>query len=352
MRAFRLFGPNDTRLVDIAVPEPCPGEVLLRIRAVGVCHSDLHVREGAAGGAWALPFTLGHEVCGVVEECGSSVDPVNLGRQVLVHGPVGCSNCRRCAEGAENLCDHRATVGAAGVGLGRDGGMAEFMVTDAHRLVPADGLDPVAAAPLTDAALTSLHAIRGCGLLHPVPVSVSDPANANAVAVVIGAGGLGHVAIRMLRALTAATVVAVDSRTAALDLAVRAGANRTVQAGPLAEEAIRQITGDRGADVVLDFVAVDTTAALGAAALAAGGDLVLIGGGGGGLDVRKPGALPPDARVSVPYWGTRDELVEVVALARRGVAVAETTPFGLDDAAQALSALERGEIIGRAVLVP
>lgn len=342
MHALRLFGPGDTRLVVVDDPEPGPGEVLLRVLAVGVCHSDLHVRAGAAGTGWRLPFTLGHEVCGVVESLGKGVEDVVLGEQVLVHGPTGCGTCRRCRMGEENLCDRRGTVGAAGVGLGRDGGMADRLVTDARRLVPAGGLDPVAAAPLTDAALTSLHAVRTCR-----SVSDGDP-----VAVVIGTGGLGHVAVRLLRSLTPATVVAVDTRPAALKLAARAGAHTTLSAGPRVADELQRYTGGRGADAVFDFVVTDATTTTGAAALASGGDLVLVGGGGGGLAVRKPGVLPPDARVSVPYWGSRAELTEVVDLARAGTVVVETTAFALNEAPRVLEALDRGEIVGRAVLVP
>src|SRR5689334_16248182 len=129
MRAYRLHSRGETRLVDVDDPVAGPGQVLLRVLATGVCHSDLNVRAGAAGAGWALPYTLGHEVCGEVVALGPGVTGPEPGTQVLVHGPAGCGTCRRCAVGAENLCDRR-NGRAFGIGLGVDGGMADLVVTD------------------------------------------------------------------------------------------------------------------------------------------------------------------------------------------------------------------------------
>jgi propanol-preferring alcohol dehydrogenase len=224
--------------------------------------------------------------------------------------------------------------------------MADLLVTDARRLVPAAGLDPVAAAPLTDAALTSLHAVTRCQ-------SLDEPGS---VAVVVGVGGLGHVAVQLLRALTPCIVVAVDTRPVALDLATRCGAHHVVHtghdAGTDVARTVRAVTDGRGADAVLDFVVTTATATLSAELLAAGADLVLVGGGGGRLEIAKPGPLPPDTRISLPSWGTRPELARLVELARDGVLRTETTTYALADADTAFADLERGAVAGRAVLVP
>jgi propanol-preferring alcohol dehydrogenase len=341
VRAYRLCAPNETRLVDIPEPEPGPGEVLLRVLAAGVCHSDLNVRAGVAGSAWALPYTLGHEVCAEVVELGAGVGELEVGQRVLVHGPIGCGSCRRCSKGDENLCLRRPTA-AAGIGLGVDGGMAELLVTQARRLVPAGDLDPVAAAPLTDAALTSLHALSMCRSLG----------EADSVAVVVGVGGLGHLAVQLLRAQTSATVVAVDVRQEARDHAERCGAHHVLDATNDVQVAVREVSDGRGADAVLDFVVTDPSLTMSSGLLSTAADLVLVGGGGGELRVRKPGLLPPDTRVSVPSWGTRSELARLVTLAHEGRISCATTTYPLCDADRAFADLQRGGVQGRAVLVP
>ncbi|AGP51763.1 alcohol dehydrogenase catalytic domain-containing protein [Streptomyces rapamycinicus] len=341
MLAYRLCGPGDTRLVEVAEPEPGPTEALLKVLAVGVCHSDLNVRSGVAGTTWRMPYTLGHEVCAEVVQLGSGVTGLSPGQQVVVHGPLGCGECHTCTDGDENLCPRKPAT-ASGVGLGVDGGMASLLVTQARRLVPADGLDPVSAAPLTDAALTSLHAISMCRSLD------AD----GALAVVVGVGGLGHLAVQLLRALTPATIVAVDIRPEARDLAVRCGAHHVLDATTELDKVVRNLSSRNGADAVLDFVVAPSHVETSARLLSTAADLVLVGGGGGELRVRKPGTLPPDTRITVPSWGTRNELAQLVGLARQGRLEIDTTVFPLIEADEAFSRLESGGIQGRAVLVP
>src|SRR4051812_13364631 len=220
MQAIRLTAwGQPARLVDVPTPEPGPGEVLLRVAGAGLCHSDLHLMHWPAGALpYALPFTLGHEVGGVVAALGPGADAPEPGTPVLVYGPWGCGRCPSCSVGAEMLC--RGERRGRGAGLGRDGGLAEYIVVPSPRLtLPLDGLDPVAAAPLADAGLTPYHAIRralGC-----------------TSAIVIGVGGLGHVAIQLLKALGPTRVVAVDRRAAALELAAHGGADAVLPAAGL-----------------------------------------------------------------------------------------------------------------------
>lgn len=225
-----------------------------------------------------------------------------------------------------------------------DGGMAEYMlVPDAVRhLVPLPaGLDPVTAAPLTDAGLTPYHAIRrSWGKLPP-----------GSTAVVIGVGGLGHLAVQILKATTAARVVAIDTKDEALLLAKAAGAELTLLSGEETARTIREETGGRGADVVLDFVGSGPTLALGAGVARQCGDLTLVGLAGGSLSFSFF-SVPYELSIQTTYWGTRPELVEVLELAAEGLLEPKITTFSLAAAPDAYRALEGGELEGRAVVVP
>jgi propanol-preferring alcohol dehydrogenase len=330
------------RLRRVPRPDPGPGEVLLEVRAAGLCHSDLHLMHWPAGTvAYDLPFTLGHEVAGVVAALGPGADGVELGEPVIVYGPWGCGRCSRCSLGEEHLCERPEAVRGRGAGLGRDGGLAEHMVVPSPRhLVPLGDLDPVRAAPLADAGLTPYHAIRRALPLPP-----------GAGAVVIGVGGLGHVAIQILRALTACRVVAIDRRPEALEAAAAAGAAVTLPADGLAAPDVRRAAGGRGAALVLDFVGVDATLDLAAGAVAPGGHVSIVGVGGGSFPMRF-GAVPAETPVIFSNWGSRAELAEVVALARAGAVGLELEPVALEDVPAAYERLEAGEVRGRVVAVP
>ena len=221
--------------------------------------------------------------------------------------------------------------------------MADFLLVPAARyLVPLpDGLSPVLAAPLTDAGLTPYHAVRrSLDKLSPV-----------STAVVIGVGGLGHLAVQILRATTAAHVIAVDSKESALRLAKASGADLTLSPGPTLVDQVHAATDGHGADVVLDFVGSDSTLAAAAAVTRQLGDLTLVGIAGGSLPVSFFG-LAYEASVQTTYWGNRSELVELLDLAARGLLTPEITTFPLDEAPQVYAGLAAGEITGRAVVVP
>jgi propanol-preferring alcohol dehydrogenase len=345
MQAVRLVRWNDEpELVEIATPTPGPGEVLLRVDAAGLCHSDLHMMEWPAGSVpFTLPFTLGHETAGTVAALGPGAAGVCEGDRVAVYSRWGCQTCRPCLEGVENGCVRSGDVAAGfGGGVGRDGGLAEYMIVPSSRyLVPIDGLDPARAAPLTDAALTPYHAIRRC----------STQLRPGATALVIGIGGLGHMAIQLLRALSSVRIVAVDVRPEALDLARAAGVDAAVSAVDLTPPELRSELGGQGANLVLDCVAADATLALASGAVAIGGDICYVGRGGGSLKVA-PGILPFECSVLLPSWGTLPELVEVIALARSGAIGTEVERLGLEQAIDGYRRLDRGLVRGRAVVVP
>lgn len=345
MEALRLTAwKHEPEIEDVPDPEPGPGEVVVRIGGAGACHSDLHLMHDFEDGLlpWGPPFTLGHENAGWVEAVGAGVSGLEVGEPVAVYGPWGCGRCRRCRLGMENYCERAADIGAAGGGLGLDGGMAPRMrVPDARLLVPLGDLDPVLAAPLTDAGLTPYHAIaRSRHLLVP-----------GSTAVVIGAGGLGHMAVQVLKAISPATVVAVDQSEAALTLAGDIGADHTVLSGPDAQAEVMAATGGRGAELVLDVVGVDATLALAAAVVGQLGHLTIVGIGGGTLPVSFFG-VPYEASVATTYWGTVPELHEVIALARRGLIRPTVHRVGLDEAAEAYRRMAAGQVEGRVVVVP
>jgi alcohol dehydrogenase, propanol-preferring len=346
MKALQLTAfKQDPELRDVPDPEPGPGEVLVRVGGAGACHSDLHLMHDFESGLlpYEVPFTLGHENAGWVEALGEGATGLEVGQPVAVYGPWGCGWCYRCKQGQENYCEHQREIGASGGGLGRDGGMAPLMLVPSTRLlVPLGDVDPVQAAPLTDAGLTPYHAIRR-SLPKLVPRST---------AVVIGAGGgLGHMAVQILSAMTAATIVAVDARQAGLDLATSVGAAHGVLAGDDAAEEVLDLTGGVGAEVVLDLVGVDATLALAQAVSRPMGDLTLVGIGGGSSSFGFF-SVPYEVSMQTTYWGSLSELVEVIALAERGLITSHVERYDLGRAVEAYDALARGEVSGRAVIVP
>jgi propanol-preferring alcohol dehydrogenase len=348
MKALRLTkwgSPAD--LCEVGVPEPGPGQVLIKIGGAGACHSDLHLMRDVADGTlpWSPPFTLGHENAGWVHEVGAGVTGLEVGQAVAVHGPWGCGTCARCLLGIDAYCENpsAAPVPGGGGGLGLDGGMADYMLVHrARHLVPLPAaLEPVQAAPLTGAGLSPYHAIRR---------SWSKLAPGSA-AVVIGVGGLGHLGVQVLKATTAARVIAVDTRPQALRLASEVGADLTVAAGVGAASTIRMSTGGRGADVVIDCVGSDATLALAADVVRTVGDLTIVGIGGGTLPVSFS-RLPYEVSVQTTCWGSRPELVEVLDLGARGLVRARTRVYDLDHAVDAYHDLRDGRLDGRAVVVP
>jgi propanol-preferring alcohol dehydrogenase len=348
MRALRLNAwKSEAVLEDVARPTPAVGEVVVQVGGAGACHSDLHLMHDFDDGAlpWKPPFTLGHENAGWVHSIGAGVSGVAVGEPVAVVGAWGCGRCARCRAGLETYCEDPASapVPGGGGGLGLDGGMADFLlVPDARHLVPLpEGLSPSSAAPLTDAALTPYHAVRR-SLAKLAPDST---------AVVIGAGGLGHMAVQVLAAVSAARVIAVDPKEDARALAQEGGASVVLAPGPDLVERIRELTRGRGADLVLDMVGSDQTLATAAACTRPMGDLTIVGIAGGTLPVSFFG-LPYEVSVQTTYWGNRAELVEVLDLAARGLLRPQVTTFPLEEATAVYADLAAGDIDGRAVVVP
>jgi alcohol dehydrogenase, propanol-preferring len=343
MKAFQFVElQKPAELRQVKVPEPGPGQVLIKIGGAGACHSDLHILETPAGTPGIpLPFTLGHENAGWVEKLGSGATGFAVGDPVIVYGPWGCGSCPNCRVGMENYCEN-AAKGQAG-GLGRDGGMANYMIVPSTRfLIPLGKLDPREAAPLTDAALTSYHAVkRSIHLLGP-----------GSTAVVIGAGGLGQMAIQVLKALSsAATVIAVDMSTAKLETAKKMGADEALVSGDDAVKRIKDMTRGQGANLVLDMVGAKPTLQMAAQISRVLGHVTIVGLGGGALPVNFHSPAK-ECSVASPYWGSIPELMEVVSLAQAGKIKMLVEQFPLERASEVYHLLHDGKIQGRAVILP
>ena len=343
MTAYRILGWEQApELVEVAVPRPGPGEVLVEVAGNGLCHSDVTMWQmpAAIGEAigWRVPFTLGHEVGGRVAAVGDGVRAVHEGDPVAVISPSSCGACDPCVTGRQNLCPN----GLAGRGYGRDGGLARYVLVSSPReLVPLGSLDPVLAGPLTDAGATSFHAVRRV-LPHLRP---------GATAVVLGAGGLGAYAVQFLLALTAATVVAVDPVAARRAYAEELGAHRGIDGVDASTVGALRDLG--GADVVLDFVGVDATIAAGLAALRPGGAFGLVGAGNGALDGRPlMGVLPKDGQLFTFQGSDISDAREVIALAEQGRLRVDVDVYPLERVAQAYEDLDGGRLRGRAVVTP
>ena len=334
-------------IVDIPIPKPGPGQVLLKVTAGGVCHSDDYVmslpEKDYLEQSYPLPLTLGHEGAGIVHEIGEGVDStLKVGDAVAVYGPWGCGRCHNCSTGKENYCTNAAAEGIRPPGLGSQGSMAEYMIVDnARHLVPLGDLDPVENVSLTDAGLTPYHAIK-----QSLP-----KLGAGTFAVVIGTGGLGHVGIQILKALSGATVIALDVNDEKLKLATEVGADEVLISDASAAEKIREMTGGLGANAVFDFVGANPTMALAQSIAAVDSDVTIVGIGGGMMTLGF-GAIAFDAAVRIPYWGSRSELIEVLDLARAGKIHVQTETYSLDDGPKAYEDLAANSIRGRAVIVP
>ncbi|WZH51485.1 MAG: NAD(P)-dependent alcohol dehydrogenase [Nocardioides alkalitolerans] len=332
-------------LREVDKPTPGPGEVLLKVAGAGACHSDIAVYrefDEAFGPAQLKPsFVLGHESSGWVEALGDGVRGIEPGEAFLVYGPMGCGRCRACSRGQDTYCENAASMPHLAAGLGRDGGMAEYVAVPARNLVPLGDADPVAAAPLSDAGLTPYHAIKK---------SLPALAGGGRTALVIGLGGLGQIAVQILRALTGATVIATDTKPEAMRKAEANGAV-TVPGGEGQAAAIREITDGRGVDAVFDLVGATPTIELAMSVVALRGRVTVVGIANGTFEWNFY-KVPYEVELTSTYWGTIEELHEVVDLYRAGQITPEVEVYALDDALEAYRALEAGELSSRAVVAP
>ena len=350
MRSARITGPNEPLAVsETDTPKPQGTEVLVKVKSVGVCHSDLHLWEGGydlGDGEFMkvtdrgvkYPVTPGHEIVGTVEDTGSDVTDYVKGEQVLVFPWIGCRQCPACKVANENLCDAPQSLGVF-----QDGGYSDYaLIPDSRYLARLDGVDPDAATSLACSGLTAYTAIK------------KSDANSPEFLVIVGAGGLGLMGVQIAKAITNAKVICVDLDDQKLETAKGMGADFTVNSkDPNTVEKIMSICNGKGADSVVDFVNAPPTAKLDFAILRKRGNLVLVGLFGGSIELSLVTIPLKSIMIQGAYTGNYSDMVELLALARKGtINPVISKRYSLDEANSALGDLKARKIIGRAVINP
>jgi NAD+-dependent secondary alcohol dehydrogenase Adh1 len=341
MRAVQVVGYHQNlAMTELPVPEPTgPWDVVVKIGGAGVCRTDLHILEGqwAEKSGVALPYTIGHENAGWVAAVGSAVTNVAEGDKVIVHPLITCGLCRACRSGDDVHCESSAFPG-----IDTNGGYAEYLKTSARSVVRIDdSLEPSDVAALADAGLTAYHAAaKAARRLTP-----------RDRAVIIGAGGLGHIGIQVLKALSPAELIVLDRNADAVKLAVSIGADHGVVADGDHVEEVLGLTGGHGAEVVIDFVGENGSTAEGLAMTRRAGDYHVVGYGEN-VDVPTIDLVSAEKNVIGNLVGSYNDLSDLMALAARGSVTLHTVKYALDDFQTAIDDLDNGRVRGRAILIP
>ena len=328
------------RYEDVADPKiEGPTDVIVRIGGAGVCRTDLHVVEGI----WrskvdvVLPYIMGHENAGWVEEIGAGVTSVKVGDPVICHPLVTSGHCLACRRG-----DDMHALDSRFPGINANGGYAQYLRTGERTLIKLPrSLAPKDVAPYTDAGLTAYRAAKKASR-HLLP---------GEYAVVIGAGGLGHIGIQVLAALCAAEIIVIDRSDTALQLAKECGAHHLVKGDGTEVDQVLELTGGNGAQAVIDFVGEGDAVAKGLAMTRNAGSYYIVGYGGK-IELPTLDMVTSEKSIIGNLVGTYAELVELMALADRGLVHLTTREYKLSEANQALKDLHHGKIRGRAVLIP
>ncbi|MEU5989593.1 NAD(P)-dependent alcohol dehydrogenase [Spirillospora sp. NPDC047418] len=340
MRAVRVVGyGEDLRMAEVPVPEADgPFDVVVRIGGAGVCRTDLHILEGqwAEKSGVVLPYTIGHENAGWVHAIGAAVTNVAEGDKVILHPLVTCGLCRACRSGDDVHCANSAFPG-----IDSDGGYADYLKTSARSVVKLDeSLEPADVAAFADAGLTAYHAAaKAARRLTPRDRCV-----------VIGAGGLGHIGVQVLKAISPAELIVVDRRAEAVGLASEIGADHGVVADGEHVERVLDLTGG-GAEVVIDFVGEGGSTAEGLRMLREAGDYHVVGYGEN-IDVPTIDIISAEINIIGNLVGSYNDLCDLMALAARGAVTLHTRKYPLDDFQSAIDDLDAGRVRGRAILVP
>lgn len=343
MKAFRVLKQGVAEIVEVPVPKPGPFEVLVKVKGCGLCHSDIgfmnyYTAETMPGGP--PPFTLGHETAGQVAAIGEGVINLQIGDGVCIYALWGsCGQCHHCRLGEENLCAY--TPGPVGCGVGRDGGLAEYVLVPQERFaIPLRGVDPATAGILSCAGTTAYAAIDNIRSLIP-----------EMVVAVVGSGGLGMMAIQILRATKDAIIIALDINSSRLDIAREMGADDCLVYDNSAAAKLRKMTGDAGVDVVIDCVGNDETMNHFVKALRRGGDFILVGAGRGTLPFTLH-QIPVGAHFSTVMNGGTRHLRELITLVELGCIRLHTDIYPLSKVTEAYEAMNNGTLSGRAVCIP
>ena len=343
MKAVRLHKYHEWPTVD-EIPEPQitgPHDVIVRIGGAGVCRTDVHVWEGQ----WApktgieLPYTIGHENAGWVHEVGSEVTNVSVGDAVICHPHTTCGLCKPCRDGEDMHCYHNTFPG-----ISTDGGWADLLKTHARSVVPLlDGVEPADVAAHADAGLTAYHATKkavNSGKLMP-----------GEHAVIIGVGGLGHIGLQTLKAMSAVEITAIDRTDHALELAESYGADHVLRADGTQVDKVLDMTDGLGAAVVFDYVVEADAWQQGFAMTRRNGDHYIIGYGQN-IDIPAIDVISTERSFIGNLVGTYNDLAELMVLAQRGLVDLHTQKYPLDQAPEVMQELHHERIPGRAILIP
>jgi NAD+-dependent secondary alcohol dehydrogenase Adh1 len=341
MIAARLHRYHDPLTVE-ELDEPKitgPHDVIVRVGGAGLCRTDLHIQEGqwAEKSGVELPYTLGHENAGWVHEVGSAVTNVAPDDTVILHPLATCGLCRACRAGDDVHC-----VNSTFPGISADGGFADLIKTNARSVVKlAPTLHPKDIAALADAGLTAYHAVKkAASILYP-----------GTRAVVIGAGGLGHIGIQCLRALTPAEIIVVDPSERARALAGEVGADTTVPADGKQVDTILEMTDGAGAEAVIDFVGEKGAIEDGVAMLRNAGSYYVIGYGEN-IDVPTIDIISREINFVGNLVGSYNDLDELMTLTAQGRVRLHTSVYPLEAVNDAMADLDNGRLQGRGILVP
>jgi NAD+-dependent secondary alcohol dehydrogenase Adh1 len=341
MKAARLHAYREAlKLDEIGDPQLTgPLDVVVRIGATGLCRTDLHIQEGqwAEKSGVKLPYTPGHENAGWVHEIGSTVTNVAVGDTVIVHPFISCGLCGPCRAGDDMHC-----LNGSFPGINRDGGFADFLQTSARSVVKlAPGLEPKDVAALADAGLTAIHAVKkAIGVLGP-----------GTHAVVIGAGGLGHIGIQCLKAMTPAEIIVVDPSEPALALARELGADHTVKVDDTQVDKVKELTDGLGAEAIIDFVGEKGAIEDGVAMLRDGGFYYVIGYGEN-INIPTIDVISREISFIGNLVGTYSDLQELMTLTAQGQVRLHTTMYPLEAINDAIADLDAGQLQGRGILIP
>ncbi|MDP9427998.1 MAG: NAD(P)-dependent alcohol dehydrogenase [Actinomycetota bacterium] len=341
MKAVRVVGYHESlQMDDVPAPEITgPHDVIVKIGGAGVCRTDIHILEGqwAEKSGVTLPYTIGHENAGWVHAVGSAVTNVAEGDKVILHPLMTCGLCRACRFGDDVHCENSAFPG-----ISTDGGYAEYLKTSARSVVKIDErLEPSDVAALADAGLTAYHAAA----------KAARRLRAGDRCVMIGAGGLGHIGIQVLAALSPAEIIVVDRNPDAVKLAESIGAQHGVVADGGQVEQVLELTGGHGAEQVIDFVGENGSTSEGIRMTRRAGDYHIVGYGEN-IDVPTIDIISTEINIIGNLVGSYNDLVELMALAAQQKVTLHTAKYSLEQFQDAINDLSAGRVRGRAILIP
>ena len=349
MKAAQIIEPNKPlKISEIDTPSPTGKQVLLKVKAVGVCHSDLHLWEGGydTGDGFMkvtdrgvkFPVIPGHEIVGTVSAIGDSVIGIKEGDDVLVYPWIGCGTCPTCEKGDTNLCEAPQSLGVF-----QDGGYAEYsLIPDYKFLAQISGMDLEGAASLACSGLTAYTAVK--------KAISNSPENI----LIVGAGGLGLMGVQIAKALCDANIICADLTDEKLQKAKEMGADHTINTKDSESfKNIMSICNEKGADSIIDFVNAPPTVKLDLSVIRIRGNIVLVGLFGGAVDLPLVSVPLKAITIQGAYTGNYNDMIELVDLAKRGIIKPIVSKhYSMDEANTALEDLKNRKVIGRSVINP